>query len=431
MKKSLLMLGALLILIGCDKKNKDPIQGIREPVFIDVSTIHVDRAHTKIHLPEGVVNADWPVAGATTHHTVLPLAINSNLKEAWRVHLGSGSSSTSRLLNGPIIAGQKVFAIDTEGTVSAVDLNNGEIIWQTYILPEKESTQPFGGGVAYADGLVFAVSAAAEVIALDAITGEIRWRQKTMAPVRSAPTVYNHQVYVVTINNQLEVYNADHGDLLWVHSGTIEVAGLLGGASPAIEGNVAIIPYTSGEIFALRTDNGYPLWSESLGSVHALDSVTALSHIKARPVIHKNRVILISHGGRMSAMDMRTGRSVWNKEIAGIRSPAVTGNYIFLITTDNQLIALDDDKGDVLWAKQLPLHQNNDVKSEKILWAGPLLTDQGLVIAGSDGRVLICSIQNGDIKHTLDLESPITLSPIGAQKTLLFLTENAELIAYR
>jgi outer membrane protein assembly factor BamB len=431
MKKLFIAFAGLLALTACDKKNKDPIKGTREAVFADVSIIKVDRPGASIVLPQAVNNTAWPVASGSASHVAPIAALNADIKEVWRVNIGTGSSATTRLLNGPIIAEDKAFAIDAEGTVSAVNIENGEIVWQTNILPEDEKTQPFGGGVAYDQGTIFVASAAAEVLALDAKSGEIRWRQKITAPVRSTPAVKDNHVYVVTINNQLEVLDAQNGQILWSHTGTIEVAGLLGGASPALENGVVVVPYTSGEIFALRVENGYPLWSESLGSVHALDSVAALSHIKARPVIQKNRVILISHGGRMGALDLRNGQSAWTKEIAGIRSPAVVGNYIFLITTDSQLIGMDYDKGDVLWVKQMPHNREQKPDEEKILWAGPVITDQGLVLVGSHGKAVFCSPQNGEIIKIIDLGAPTLLSPIVAQKTLLFLTENAELIAYR
>ena len=432
MQKTYLVFLSVLMLVGCDKKSKEPIVGMRETVFTDVQSIKVEQQNTIITLPQTQVNQSWPTASGTTHHaTAYPAALHQEAREQWRVQLGVGSSATRRLLNGPIIADDKAFAIDTEGLVSAVNLATGAILWQTVTLPENEKAQPFGGGLTYDNHTLYVTTAAAEVLALNAQTGTILWRQKTVAPVRSSPTVQGGYVYVVTINNQLEVINAKNSNLVWSHTGILETAGLLGGASPAVHDGVVIVPYTSGEIFALRMENGHPLWNESLHATHALDSVAALSHIKARPVIHHNHVILISHGGRTSALDLRTGQTVWSKDIAGIRSPVVIGQYIFMVTTDAQLVCLDERTGHVLWVKQLPQWIDNQVGKEQILWAGPVLTSEGLVLAASNGNVVFCNPQDGSIQRTLALNTSSILSPIVAQKTLLFYTENAELIAYR
>ena len=422
----------LIGLTGCDKKSKDPLQGTRETVFANVSTIRIDRSDATIVLPEPKVNESWATVSSSERRVIdAPAALNAGLQEAWRVNMGTGSSSTTRLLNGPIIADNKVFAIDAEGIVSAVNLQNGEIVWQAKTLPEDEKVQPFGGGVVFNNGVIYTATAAAEVLAIQAQTGEIIWRRKVTAPVRSAPAVHDGRVYVITINNQLEVLSTNRGDMLWSHSGTLEIAGLLGGTSPTLEKGVAIVPYTSGEIFALRAENGYPLWTESLSSVHVLDSVAALSHIKARPAVHRNKVILISHGGRTTALDLRSGKPLWSKDISGIRSPTVVDNYIFMIASDGQLVCLEQERGDVLWVKQLPAVDEQNSSKEKLLWSGPTLTSQGLVVVSSDGRLLFCSPQNGDIIKTLPIDGSLMLSPIVAQQTLVILTENADLIAYR
>src|SRR5690606_16073309 len=160
----------------------------------------------------------------------------------------------------------------------------------------------FGGGLAYDQEKIYAATAHAEILSIDAKTGKILWRFPTSAPVRSAPTVIDGRVFVITINNQLEVFNANDGQILWTHTGITESAGLLGGARPAVQTVVIVAPYSSGEVFALRIENGYPLWSETLQANKQLDSVSALSHIKARPIIDKNMVFLVSHSGRISAL---------------------------------------------------------------------------------------------------------------------------------
>src|SRR3546814_14206991 len=62
--------------------------------------------------------------------------------------------------------------------------------------------------------------------------------QKMPGPRRAAPTVAGGRVFVVSIDNQLTALNAETGEKLWSHTGFSEPAGLLGGASPAVEGDI-------------------------------------------------------------------------------------------------------------------------------------------------------------------------------------------------
>jgi outer membrane protein assembly factor BamB len=345
--------------------------------------------------------------------------------------MGFLSNSSYRLLNGPIAAEGKIFTIDAEGTVLATTLKTGEEVWQTETIPSSERSQPFGGGLAYEYHKIYVSTANAEVLALDAQKGTILWRAATSGPVRTAPTVKDGRVFVVTINNQLETFDANTGKLLWTHTGIIESAGLLGGASPAVHEGVVVVPYSSGEVFALRVENGYPLWSESLTTSKRLDSISSLSHIKARPIIDHDLVFLVGNSGRMSALDLRSGQTVWTKDIGGVRTPAIAGGFIFMVTNENSLVCLKRDTGDVLWVKKLPQFVNPTAHEEPIFWAGPILANNQLVLAGSNGHGLILMADTGKKSLEFELPGQTTLSPILVYKTLVFLTDSATLVAYQ
>ena len=80
----------------------------------------------------------------------------------------------------------------------------------------------------------------ARVFLLDAKTGEPKWEAPAPAPMRSAPAVSDGRVFVITIDNQLVVYALDDGRKLWSNAGVEEAAGLLGGTTPAVDGNIVI-----------------------------------------------------------------------------------------------------------------------------------------------------------------------------------------------
>ena len=236
---------------------------------------------------------------------------------------------------------------------------------------------------------------------------------------------------MATVNNQMDVFNTQKGERLWSHAGMIETAGLLGGASPAIQSGVVVIAYTSGEIYALKVDNGYPLWSESLSVISAVDSVSALAHIKARPIIHNGFAYLISHGGRMSAINVRSGETVWSRSIGGIRSPAISSEFLFMLSNDHYLVCFEKGTGNIVWTKDLPARRDMKENGEQLLWAGPVLVGQHLVLAGSHGKVIFCSPQSGEIEKVLSLEDGTFLSPVVADSTLVFLTRSGRLVAYK
>ncbi len=430
----LILSGALLS--GCSSffsKEKTPLAGDRESIFLNSYDLRATSTipATSVTLAAAENRKNWPMASGEADHASAPVALSETLEKVWSQRIGEGGTGSNRLLNGPIVAEGLVFVADAEGLVTATSLKTGERVWEQKTIEEDVFTQPFAGGVAWDSGHLFVTTPAAELVCLNARDGHLLWREKLAAPVRSSPTISKGRVYVATISNQLDAFEATTGKRLWTHTGIVESAGLLGGASPAVQGDVVVVAYTSGEIYALHAENGYPLWSESLNMMSALDSVSALAHIKARPIIDKGLVYIISHGGRMSAIDLRSGQTAWSRDLGGIRSPAVSNGFLFMLTNDNELVCLEQETGKVVWVKVLPRHKNFDEKDEKILWAGPVLAGRSLVLTGSNGKMIFCSVQGGEIEKVVDMEHSVALSPIFADQTAIVLSQEADLIAFR
>ncbi|HLO79052.1 MAG TPA: PQQ-binding-like beta-propeller repeat protein, partial [Magnetospirillum sp.] len=271
----------------------------------------------------------------------------------------------------------------------------------------------------------------AQVVSLDAKTGKVLWRQTLSGPMRGAPTVRAGRVFVVTVDNQTHCLSAEDGTVQWTHQGISEGASLLAGSSPAVDGNVVVVPYSSGELFALRVDNGTVLWQDHLATVRRTDNVATLSDIRGRPIIDRGRVYAIGHADLLVAIDLRSGRRLWEREIGGIQSPWVAGDYLFLISNNNEALALEAKTGRVLWVTQLQVWEDEEDKEGRIIWAGPVLASDRLILGSSHGRLVSLSPYTGEVLGRVSISDGVTIQPSVADNTLYFITNDADLVAYR
>jgi outer membrane protein assembly factor BamB len=313
------------------------------------------------------------------------------------------------------------------GTVSAVNIKDGSVAWSVNPLPEGHESEGMGGGVAYDNNVVFCTTSFGELLALQAQDGKILWRKSLGAPSRVAPTFKGGNVYALTINNEVHAFTAASGNALWNHSGISEAAGILGGASPAVGEGMVIAAYSSGEVFGFQENTGQPVWGDLLNPALRIDSVASIAHVRARPVIMGGIVYIISHGGQMVALDLKTGNRLWQRELGAIRSPAVMGDSMFLISNDADLVCVKKSTGQIHWATSLP-KLNSEKKT--ILWAGPIVAGDALILTGSNGQLLFASPKNGKTLKTLNMEAGSSLSPIVADGALYVLTDNADIIKY-
>ena len=239
------------------------------------------------------------------------------------------------------------------------------------------------------------------------------------------------RVFVVTVDNRLFAINAENGDGLWTHSGISETASILGSASPAVGSGVVVVPYTSGELVALKTTNGRVLWQDSLAAVKRTDVVSNLAHIRGRPVIDRGRVIAISHGGIMAAIDLRSGRRLWQKAIGGLQSPWVAGDYIYVITNDAEIACVSRKDGRIQWVRALPRYEDPENQEDPIIWTGPLLASDRLIVAGSHGKAMAISPYTGRFLGTVEMPDGVSVPPVIAGGSIYFLADDAELVVYR
>lgn len=434
------VLALAVILSGCsyydDYMNRDkepPLPGDRISVLLHQRSLSPDPklANVQILLPAPEPNADWPQAGGFPNHAMQHMQASEFLQKAWSVDIGDGSDDDERLVASPVIADGRVFAIDSLSVVSAYDTANGNRLWKIDLTPEEDDEGHIAGGIAYDGGRLYISTGFAEAIALDAKTGAEIWRQRISSPARAAPTIRGGRVFVLTVDNKIFALNAKNGETLWSHTGAPVSASLLGSASPAVGGGVIVVPYTNGDLVALKADNGRLMWQDSLSAIKRTDVLSNLAHIRGRPVIDRGRVFAISHAGLMAAYDLRQGRRLWTKEVGGLESPWVVGDYIFLLTNDAEMAALSRDTGRIHWVRSLPRYEDPEDQEDPIIWTGPILVSDRLIAAGSHGEAIAVSPYTGRILGSVELPDGISVPPVVAGGSVYFLADDAELVAYR
>lgn len=414
-------------------KEAPPLPGKRISVLQMQTGLDAAQApEVDILVPPPEPNADWPQPGGLAHHAMQHMVVSEHPREVWSAGIGAGATSRDRLLAQPIVADGRVYTIDTEAVVNAFDLTTGDRLWDADLVPDDEDTTTLlGAGVTYANGRVFAATGLAEVVALDAASGAEVWRTRVPAPLRAAPTHDGGRVFVVTVDNTALALAASDGRVLWSQPGVGEATGILGGAAPAVDAGVVIAPMRSGELLALTVDTGRPLWSDSIVAVGRNDGASGLADINARPVLDDGRVYVVSASGLMTAIDLRTGRRIWELPVAGIEQPWLAGRFLYVLTTDSDLAAVEARTGRVLWVTALPQWEDPEDRSGRIVWSGPVLASDRLIIAGSHGEAMTVSPYTGEVLGRESMPSGVTIAPAVADGTLLFLTNGADLVAYR
>lgn len=423
------------------KETTPPLPGKRIPVLPaqNKKIGELADASAPIALPPPQLNEAWAQPGGAPNNAPGHLALSrGTLQQAWTTSTGRGSSSVGRVSAPPIVSDGRIFTVDSDGVLAAFSTSGGSAVWKDNMKPTTDKQGPgfsavaqnilyltaedgggYGGGAAAEGGRVYAASGWGAVIAFDPATGKRLWERPLGVPIRSAPTVSQDRIYVVTVEGRLYCLSAADGTELWVMRGLPQQASLGLNASPAVSGDIVVVPYPSGDVVAVRASNGSGMWSESLARSRTTSQIASMSDA-ARPALDNGTVFAVGHGGRMVATAAESGERLWSASIASTQPPWVAGDNVFVVDISGQLMALSRQDGKVKWTTQLP-----DAKT----WAGPTLANGTLWLVSNKGQLAGVDATTGRVTGQMSIGSASYIVPVVAQGRMYVLTDSAQLVA--
>ncbi|AEH62819.1 PQQ-like beta-propeller repeat protein [Zymomonas mobilis] len=462
-----------------ENKPKTPLIGERTPILMTENGVEIDSglASVPVTVPDAFLNDTWEQPGGNAEKSMGHLELGKATKRLWQAHIGGGSTR-ARMASGPVISDGRLYVVDTHAHLYAFDADSGKLLWkkmvgdghdiikniptgdedeeplpapnrsdkQAYALWERaekiriknkkprrgssNSAALFGGGVSVDGDRLFATSGIGDVAAFDAKTGKQLWVKRPGGPVRGAPGVGLGNVYVISRDNQIFALSEDTGELKWSDAATLETTAIFGAAAPSIAHGTVIAGFSSGELSAYRYENGYEVWQDALSRTSISTTVGSLSDINAFPVIDSGHVYAVGQGGRMVAVDLFMGQRLWELNISGFSTPWVVGQWIFVVTMDAKLLAIQRSNGHIRWMSELKAWANPSKKTGPINWNGPVLAGGRLILTNNRGELIEVDPADGQMISRRRLGLPMVVTPVVARNNLYLLGENGQLQAW-
>ncbi|WP_109341091.1 outer membrane protein assembly factor BamB [Saliniradius amylolyticus] len=354
----------------------------------------------------------------------------------WRRSVGDGvEDHFSRL--SPAVAYDKVYAASRHGVVKAFEQSTGKQLWSVNladsdngwfsgILSDGDSAK-IAGGLTVVYGTVYLGTENGNVVALDAETGEVQWQTFVKGEVLARPAVESGIVVVNTGAGTLFALSAEDGSELWTAEAEVPPLSLRGVSAPLVANGGVIYGAPTGKLSVLILENGQAAWEQPIGKPSGATELERLVDIDSEPLILGGTIYVISYDGTLAAVELRSGRVVWNREYASYRRLALDGNTLFVSDNNGVLYALDRRNGVELWSK-------TNLKQRELTSVVPV---GDYAVAGDKYGYLHWFAQNnGDIVARLavggnDQDEGIYVAPVVEGNILYAQTRDGQLVAVK
>lgn len=433
-----LALGAVLALAACEPEVILPGERFDATADLDMAFAgEAARADSNEVRPISLGTAqrigDWGQRGLNTANRIPHAAFSANPVEVWAADIGAGDRRRARITADPVAADGRVFTLDSDSGLVATDIASGAPLWSASLIADFDRGGGISGGhLAVSGGTVYATTGYGELIALDAASGAVQWRQRLGAGL-GAPTVRGDTIYVVSDASEAWSIDASDGRQRWQIPVAEARSVLSGGAAPAIASRYVILPFATGEVQAVFPQSGVRVWGTFVAGGRRGAAYADINDITADPVVVGDTIYIGNQSGRVVALNARDGATRWTARDGAYSPVAVAGGSLFFVSDRNELIRIDASNGERIWGTELPLFVRDRPNRRKAVFThfGPILAGGRVLVASGDDMIRMLAPDSGEIVGSLPIRGGAAANPIIVNDTLLVVSRDGRLHAYR
>jgi len=339
--------------------------------------------------------ATIPIARATSDALLVqPLTVR------WRY----ASNVTLNLT--PAFDKERVYLPLAGGTIVALTARDGQLFWRSDMGGELSASPIADETAIYVASEITGAGngsnrSSGALRALSRESGVTQWMTPLVTPLRGALATGGGKVFAGGSDGRAYAFDKQTGGVLWSIPFPSPFTG-----QPVLKSGRVYFGSEDGTLLALEEATGKVLWRfRTQGSVRG-------------PVALDNENVYFGSGdGYVYAVTADKGRLKWRKRTgAGVEAVALVGDMLLAASLDNFAYLLND-KGAMLWKKQLP----GRISSR------PLTVEEAALFTPlSSSAAVVLSLKDGKQVNTLPTEEELTSSaaPILVGDAVIVTTEH-------
>jgi outer membrane protein assembly factor BamB len=261
------------------------------------------------------------------------------------------------------------------------------------------------------------------IIALDGASGRELWRSRVNSELLSAPAISERVVVMRSVDGRLHGVDAHTGKELWSVEQQVPRLSLRGTATPIIAKDAAISGFDNGKVMAVSLNTGDTVWDTALATPHGRTELDRLVDIDSAVRAVGENIFATGFQGRAAMLAADSGQIWWAHDMSSYRGLAVDADNLYVTQSDGIMVALRQRDGSELW-------RNQNLKLRRL--SPPVLTTTAVVVADFQGYVHWLDKTTGELVAREHITSDrVSNAPVAIGDTVVLLTDGGKMAAYR
>lgn len=330
----------------------------------------------------------------------------------WTAPVGRAKKSSEYLKLKPVIRGDVLYTADKSGLVQAVNKKDGQIKWSLQLKDGIVS------GPTVRDGFIAVGTNVSSLVLINQADGKELWQARVSGEILSPPAMSHQKVIAKTIDGKVYAFDAVTGKQLWSTDHGSPSLVLKASSSPMIVGDLVLIGFSDGKLDALELQTGRVVWQRSIAYGTGASDVERLVDIDADPIVKDNIAYLASYQGYIGALSLADGQFIWRKSGSVYKNMVLKSNTLYLTDSNDVVWSINSRTGQVNW-KQTALKARGLTE--------PVLVGEDIVVGDKTGYLHFMGAQTGELLARSQLSGAISISPNVSGRNLYVLTDNGML----
>ncbi len=327
-----------------------------------------------------------------------------------KIDWSSNVGKTDKFDYTPALDASAVYVANAEGEISKLDPANGRQIWQINV------GEPISGGVGIGTGIVLVGSSKGNIFAYD-IAGKLLWKSHLSSEILSVPRYFDGVVIARAGDNHIFGLDATDGSRKWVYERTNPALTLRSSVGVVVDSGAVYAGFAGGKMVAIRADNGKLIWEATVAQPRGVTEIERIADITSLPVVDGPLVYAVAYQGKIAAVDRRSGKVLWNRDISSYSGLNVQDNKIFVSHTLGAVYSLDYETGKTFW-------RQGALSNRRLTAPQPM--DNLIAVGDLEGYVHFLTRDEGKFAARIQLDSNAVMSLIAGTKSNQIIAETRE-----